>query len=257
MNLRITFARNLLRLGEFIRTLPVVILRPADMLEWSRMAYNRASRDYDIQNNVDAGLSPDEMLLWERVSSRAGRILVLGGGGGREAIFFARQKWQVTAVDFSTPMLELARSNAAQRGIALEGWVCDIAQLDATASSFDAVWFSMFLYSAVLNRQRRIKMLRRIRAALKAGAYLTCSFHWDPQAQVRRKGELLRKMLTYLTLGNTGYENGDILFGSLEFRHVFASEEELRAEFAAGGFEVIYLTVFDGMMRGSALLAAQ
>jgi SAM-dependent methyltransferase len=203
---------------------------------------------------VDAGLTRDELELWERVPARVGRVLILGGGGGREAVWFARQGWQVAAMDFSAQMLEQARASMAQRQFAFEGWVGDIAHLDAPPESFDLVWVSMFLYSAVLNRQRRLDMLRRIRQSLKPGGALVISFHWQPNARHSSKGVLARKVIAWLTLGNTGFENGDILFGTLEFRHAFGAEQDLCAEFDASGFETLHLTVFDGMMRGGAVL---
>lgn len=259
MRPRIAFARFLLRLSGFLRTLPVVIMRPADMIEFSRQAYERGSRAYGDLNDPDAGLTRDEMVLWEKVPCRHGelvepRMLILGGGGGREAIVFARQGFQVTGMDFSEGMLAQARECMAQRGLDFQGWVGDISQLEAPAESFDVVWFSMFLYSAVLTRKRRVEMLRRIWKALKPGGFLVCSFHWDPRARVSRKGELVRKALAWLTLGNIGYENGDILFGTIEFRHAFSAGEDLQSEFAAGGFEVLCLTIFDRMMRGGAVL---
>jgi ubiquinone/menaquinone biosynthesis C-methylase UbiE len=151
-------------------------------------------------------------------------------------------------------MLAQARERMAQRGLDFQGWMGDISQLEATVESFDVVWISMFLYSAVLSRNRRVEMLRRIRKALKPGGVLVCSFHWDPQARVSHRGELLRRAVAWLTLGNTAYENGDILFGTIEFRHAFWAEEGLRSEFAAGGFEVLYLAIFDRMGRGGAVL---
>jgi ubiquinone/menaquinone biosynthesis C-methylase UbiE len=224
------------------------------MVEFSRQAYEKGSRAYGDINDVDAGLTPDEMVLWEKVPCRAGCLLVLGGGGGREAIFFARQGFEVTGMDFSEQMLAQARECTAQRGLDFQGWVEEISQIEAPAESFDVVWISMFLYSVVLTRKRRVEMLRRIRKTIKPGGYLVCSFHWDPRARLSQKGELVRRALAWLTLGNIGFENGDILFGTIEFRHAFSAEEDLQSEFAAGGFEWLYLTIFDKLMRGGAVL---
>lgn len=254
MRFRIALARILLSAGEFIRTLPVVVLRPADMVEWARQGYERGSRAYASANDVEKGLTHDERTLWDHVPVPKGRILILGGGGGREAIFFAQQGLQVAVVDFSSQMLEQARASMAQRRFALEGWVGDIACLDVPHEQYDLVWTSMFLYSAVLTRARRVKMLKRIRNALKPGGVLVVSFHWQPNARHGSKGVWARKVIAWLTLGNTGFENGDILFGTLEFRHAFCAEQDLRTEFDAGGFEILHLNVFDGMMRGGAVL---
>jgi hypothetical protein len=44
MSFRIALARILLNAGEFIRILPVVVLRPEDMVEWTRQRYKRGNR---------------------------------------------------------------------------------------------------------------------------------------------------------------------------------------------------------------------
>jgi ubiquinone/menaquinone biosynthesis C-methylase UbiE len=206
-------------------------------------------------NDVDAGLTRDERGLWEKVPCRAGCLLVLGGGGGREAIFFGHKGFGLTGMDFSEQMLAQAGDCAAQRGLDFQGWLGEISQIEAPAGSFDVVWISMFLYSVVLTRRRRVEMLRRIWKTLKPGGYLVCSFHWDPRARLSRKGELFRKALAWLTIGNIGFENGDFLFGTIEFRHAFSSEDELRSEFEEGGFQVVDIEILEGGLRGGAVLS--
>jgi len=254
MRPRIAVARLCLRLSDVARSMPVAILRPHDMVQFSRQAYERGASSYARLNDPDRGLSQDEMILWEQVPCRTGRLMVLGGGGGREALFFARQGFKVTGIDFSERMLAQARECAARSNLGFTGILGDISRVEAPGESFDVVWFSMFLYSVVLNRKRRIAMLHRVGKALKPGGVLVCSFHWDPSARFRRRKALFLRALAWLTLGHTGYENGDILFGTIEFRHAFGSEADLHAEFAAGALEVIHLTVFDDMMRGGAVL---
>jgi hypothetical protein len=97
-------------------------------------------------------------------------------------------------------------------------------------------------------------MLKRLREILTPGGWLVVSFHFDPRAQAGAKAVRLRRLIARLTFGNLGYQNGDMLFGTVEFRHAFASEAELHAEFAESGFDVAYFTVFKGMMRGGAVL---
>ena len=254
MNLRIRFAQLLLSAGEFLTSLPVAVLRPADMGEWARVRYDRSSATWNALNDPDKGLTSDEQALWEFVPRHAGRMLILGGGGGREAIFFARQGWQVTALDISEGMLAQARGAMQARGLQMETMQGDLATFDAPAQSFDAIWTSMFLYSLVLGRARRIAMLRRLRAMLSPGGWLVVSFHLDPRAQVSPKKNRARRLLARLTFGNCDYQNGDILFGTLEFRHAFVSETELRAEFDASGLTTLHLSAFEKMMRGGAVL---
>jgi SAM-dependent methyltransferase len=254
MNLRIRLAQFLLAAGRFLQTLPVAVLRPADMVEWARVRYDRNSPEWNVQNDPDRGLTADEADLWEQATPRQGKLLILGGGGGREAVFFARRDWQVTALDVSDGMLAEARGVMQARGLALETVQGDLATFDAPPGSFDGVWTSMFLYSLVMGRARRIALLRRMRATLSPGGWLVVSFHVDPAARVGPRGDRLRRWIAMLTLGNRDYQNGDILFGTLEFRHSFANEAELRAEFAESGLEVTRLLMFDRMMRGGCVL---
>ncbi|HEY9072923.1 MAG TPA: hypothetical protein VIN67_02215, partial [Desulfobaccales bacterium] len=51
--------------------------------------------------------------------------------------------------------------------------------------------------------------------------------------------ELARKAVGLLTWGNRWHEPGDGLWGK-EFMHIFLSEDELKSEFAAAGFDVLY-----------------
>lgn len=253
---RVALAKLLHRTGELLRSLPVVVLHPRDMVEWSRQTYERGARAYAAENVVDAGLSDDELALWARVPARRGRVLVLGGGGGREALWFARQGCQVAAVDFSAQMLEQTRASLERRGFAFAGHVGDIALLEAPPASFDLVWTSMFLYSAVLNRARRVAMLRRIADALAPGGILVVSFVWEPAARSSRKAVAARKLVAWLTRGNTAYEKGDQMFGTLEFRHTFADENDLRAELDEGGFDLVDdgLVLFAELGRGGAVV---
>ncbi|MCX6701049.1 MAG: methyltransferase domain-containing protein [Methanomicrobiales archaeon] len=193
MRPRIAFARFLLRAGDFLRTLPVVVLRPADMIEWSRQGYERSGRYFATANDVDAGLTRDELELWERLPVHTGQVLILGVGGGREAVWFGQHGWHVTGLDFSGQMLEQARESMARRQFAFEGWIGDIARLEVQRESQDLVWTSMFLYSAVINRERRVKMLKLIYNALKPGGTLVISFHWQPNAQHASKYFMPRK----------------------------------------------------------------
>ncbi len=64
----------------------------------------------------------------------------------------------------------------------------------------------------------------------------------------------MRRAFALLTLGHRTYEPGDMLMHHIEFIHGFQSEDELRAEFTAGGFRVAYLRIDDPMPRGEMVL---
>jgi len=251
-------SRYFLRIGEFLKTLTVAVLSPADMAEWARKRYNRHSTLFNEENDPNQGLTDDERVLWEHAPSMVpARMLILGGGGGREAIFFGSNGWKVTALDISEGMLEQASSAAGSCGLDLKTVQGDLATFDSSAGSFEAVWTSMFLYSLVLGRACRVAMLRRIQRMLTPGGWFIVSFHFDSQISMHSKADQIRKLIARMTFGNVEYQKGDILFGTIEFRHVFSSESELRDEFTEAGFKILNFFIFNGLMRGGAVLSVQ
>jgi SAM-dependent methyltransferase len=255
MRPRITLAHFLIRLGKLIESLAIVVMRPADLIEFSRQSYARPHMlgIWGSEERMAQGLRPEETALLDVLPLKEGRLLLLGVGGGREAIPLAQQGFAVTGVDFVPGLVEKAMENAAQRGLKIEGLVQEVSELDVPANSYDVAWLATTMYSYVPTQQRRVEMLRRIGKALRAGGYLVCGFRWDVRSGFSPKGLWARKAVAYLTLGNLWYEPGDKLSGGIEFVHAFSSEEELRSEFEAGGFEVLYVHIPRGLSGGAVL----
>ena len=253
---RVFIAQTLVRVGQFVRSLALMVMRPDDLVEFGRRGYSepRSVESWASERLVDPGLSDNEKELVESLPLKQGDLLVLGVGGGREAIPLARMGFRVTGVDFVPALICRAEENARRHGVALTGVVGEISGIDFPAESFDVIMLSAAMYSCIPTRKRRLGMLDRIRRALKPGGYFLCQFHWDPIYRPDAKAEILRKAAAVLTLGNLGHERGDMLWGYVEFIHAFMSEKELRQEFGDGGFEVVSLHLPDGGFRGGAIL---
>lgn len=258
MRYRIRLSSFLIRLGRFIQSLPVVVMRPDDLVEFSRQTYAKPTnvKNWSEKNRVNGGLTREERSLLANIPLKKGRLLLLGVGGGREAIPLAKIGFQVTGVDFVPEMVEMAKKNAAERGIEIDGSVQDISKLDIPADSYDVVFLSAAMYSCVPTRNRRVEMLKTIWKALKPGGFFVCEFHWDNKGGGSPKAEFIRKSLAFFTLGNFWYEKGDMLWLNTEFIHAFSSKDELRSEFKQGGFEVVHIHIPEGI-RGGAVLQKQ
>ncbi|MFC1857286.1 class I SAM-dependent methyltransferase [Thermodesulfobacteriota bacterium] len=231
-------------------------MRPEDLVEFSRQTYAKQNnvKSWGRHDLVDSGLNSDETTLLEMVPLKHGKLLLLGVGGGREAIPLARIGFNVTGVDFVPEAVQKARENARKRGIEISGLVQEISMIDVPAGSYDIAWLSADMYSCVPTRKRRIKMLKRINKSLRHKGYFVCQFHWDTRLGFSRKAELARKAFAFLTLGNLWYEKGDMLWSNVEFIHAFSSTDELRSEFEAGGFELIHIHTPAESTSGGAVL---
>jgi SAM-dependent methyltransferase len=198
-------------------------------------------------------LASDELTLLELLPPRKGSLLLLGVGGGREAITLAKMGYDVTGVDFVPAMVERAKTNAQQRGVTIQGFSQEISKLDVPINTFDVVWISRSMYSCIPTRARRVEMVRRINKALKPGGYFICQFHWNPRAYPSRKVTFLRRLIAFFTLGNFSYENGDMLWLNVEYLHAFGSEEVLKSELEEGGFTNINIKINSNTPRAGAV----
>jgi ubiquinone/menaquinone biosynthesis C-methylase UbiE len=235
--------RFLIRGGRFIQSLAVSLLKPDDLVGLSQQTYagGESVDNWNYPEIVDSGLGPVEKVLLEKVPLKKGRVLDLGMGGGREAIALSRLGYEVTGVDFVPEMAKKAEENAKKRGIKIS---CiagqDISKLQVPDNYYDIVWFSEAMYSAVPTRKRRVEMLKRLQKTLKPGGYCVCQFTTNTGYTFSPTAVLLRKIAAFLTLGNFGYEKGDLIWGNNEFAHAFLSENDTIPEFEeAGGFEVV------------------
>jgi len=256
MTLRVVLGQSLVRFGRFIQSLAIMAMRPDDLVEFSRKTYakTKSIEGWGANDLIESGLDHDESALLEKIPLKDGKLLLLGIGGGREAIYLALMGFEVTGVDYIPEMIEKAKENAKKRGVHVSGLTMEISELDMPDNSFDIAWLSAAMYSCVPTRERRIEMLKRIWKSLKPEGYFICQFHWDKHIGFSRKVEFARKLFALLSMGNLRYEKGDMLWNNVEFIHVFSSEQELQSEFEAGGFEITYINCPKESIRGGALL---
>ena len=98
------------------------------------------------------------------------KVLELGGGQGRDALFFASTGFEVTVLDYSATGLREIEQKAVQSGLANITTVChDVRKLlPFDASTFDAV-YSHMLYCMALTTTELIALSDEIRRILKPG----------------------------------------------------------------------------------------
>lgn len=260
MRIRLAAGRFLVRLGRFVQSLSLAVMKPRDLVDFTRSAYSTPDSiaGWAEDGLVDAGLSADEAVLLEKVPFRGGELLLLGAGGGREAVPLASKGFHVTGVEIVPELAARAVENASRRGQSIRVLVQDMCRLDLPGSSYDLAWLtSGGCYSSIPTRRLRIEVLGRIRRSLKPGGYFLCQFLISDGSRSRRAGESLRRLFSRITLGNLAYESGDRLLNGIEFAHVFSGAAAVRSEFEAGGFRVLYLSLPPTGSLGGAVLKAE
>lgn len=114
------------------------------------------------------GTEPNGFLAAKANLLPAGRVLCLGEGEGRNAVWLAEQGFEVTAVDASAVGLHKARGLAAERGVRITTVHADLADFAIEPAAWDGI-VSIFCH---LPAALRAKVHRRCVAGLRPGGVL-------------------------------------------------------------------------------------
>jgi tRNA (cmo5U34)-methyltransferase len=184
-------------------------------------------------------------LISERVSD-AGKILVLGAGGGLELKAFAdaRPGWRFEGVDPSADMLALARTIAANhmgRIDLRQGFITD-----ASDGPFDAA--SAILTFHFIPVEQRLETLRQIRKRLKPGAPLILAHISFSQAEPERSSWIAR----HVAYANPGTDPAQMQQSrdAIASRLTILSPEEEEAHLLEAGFAGVSLFYAGLSFRG-------
>ena len=114
------------------------------------------------------GLEPNDFLRAEcpRIAP-GGRVLCLAEGEGRNAVFLARQGYDVTAVDLSSVGLKKAEQLAREQGVSISTEHVDLADYDLGIKEWDGI-VSIFAH---VPPAVRLRLHNQMDEALKPGGH--------------------------------------------------------------------------------------
>lgn len=143
-----------------------------------------------------------------------GKIIDIGCGSGRDARVFSEQGYQVTGIDFSSKMVEVAKQKAPQ---------ADFHVMDMRSLSFDAIFDGAWANASLLHlsKEELLSVLEKIFQSLKPNG----SFF------IRLKKGVFEKV------------EPDSRYNNLEKFYSYYEEEEVRELLLAAQFEILDLSV--------------
>jgi SAM-dependent methyltransferase len=146
------------------------LLREQKSFDWDSFYKDREKKVPFFRNDPDENLAG----YFNGNLIDSGRVLELGCGPGRNAIFLAEKGCEVDAVDSSREGLEWARERAHEKSVEIRFIEEDIFQLDIAEGSYDLVYDSGCFHH--IAPHRRMSYLDLIKKALKPGGHfaLTC-----------------------------------------------------------------------------------
>jgi len=129
---------------------------------------------YSESDRIWSG-KPNVALVAQVAGLRPGRALDLGCGEGADAVWLAKQGWQVTAVDISGVALERAASHAAEAGVSIDFQRRDLSE-SFPEGSFDLISAQFLHFWGEFDRE---KILRRAADHVAPGGILLVEGHMD------------------------------------------------------------------------------
>lgn len=97
------------------------------------------------------------------------RVLDIGCGQGRDALFIARRGHHVTGVDLSTAGIAQLLEDARSEGLMIEGVVADLSAYEP-GEQYDVIVIDRTLH--MLDAAVRLQLLARLCRAVRSGGYL-------------------------------------------------------------------------------------
>ncbi|MFD1738894.1 class I SAM-dependent methyltransferase [Bacillus salitolerans] len=154
---------NIYELEDLFKMLDSLLREPSHF--WDDFYLNR---EKNIPFFVNA---PDENLVsyFNNQIITSGKVLELGCGPGRNAIYFAEKGCFIDAVDLSSESLKWASERAYERNISVNFIHKNIFELDIEENTYDIIYDSGCFHH--IAPHRRMSYLHLVKRALKPNGY--------------------------------------------------------------------------------------
>ncbi|HKP88681.1 MAG TPA: hypothetical protein VJT75_01785 [Thermoleophilaceae bacterium] len=184
----------------------------------------------------EGGLLPWERTLVDERVAPGSRVIVLGCGGGREALALLEDGFDAVGYDPHPALVAYAEELLTAHGHPGRAFVSPRDDFPPGAPPSDAVLVGWGAYTLIRGRATRLRVLAGARDVLPAGAPIILSF-----LQAPRFGRGLRMTVSVANAlrrarGGEPLELGDTLAPNLV--HVF-TPEQVAGEIAAAGLELV------------------
>jgi tellurite methyltransferase len=167
-----------------------------------------------------------EIVELAKLLTADGRILDLGCGDGRHALYLAGRGFHVTAIDVSPRAIRKLQHNASQQGLTIEAEVQDLRDVTIDRT-YDLIIAHGCLH--LVEQEHSSRLLREMKAATKAGGYNVVAVFTDaiePPQDLQpfmrglfREGFLLRAYAGWEIKESRSYVFEDDHPGGLHHRH--------------------------------------
>ena len=223
--------------SSFLGALLLTLLNPYELEEQVKKYYNFPEAIENECRMAVEGLSEEEAHFISVYFKGKKSCLVLGAGSGRESLALAKLGFDVKGIDSSPVLVEKAREEGRRLALNCQFEVGDMFRRLQIGGSYDILFLSGNMYSAIPTRKARVDFLKHIQTFLRANGLFYLEFLGETRLQRRRWKFRFKKWAATVVNGNRSLEEGDVLYLPGHYFHLFRDSEILR-EIEEGGFEV-------------------
>ena len=137
------------------------------------------------------GKEPNQFFKEQIEHLEPGKVLFVGEGEGRNAVYAASKGWAVDAVDISGEAKKKADKLAEESGVEINFKVADIADYSPADSNYDLIVFIYFHVMPDLREESHSKMLK----SLKPGGRIVLECYEKDQLKYNSGGPKNEKIL--------------------------------------------------------------
>lgn len=130
------------------------------------------------------GKQPNDFVVEQWGILPKGTVLCLAEGEGRNAVYLAKQGFDVVAVDSSSAGMQKAKKLAAEKNVSIKTIVSDLAEFDFGMEQYDAV-VSIFCHLPV---QIRARVHQHVIEAIRPGGVLLLEAYRPEQLKFKTGG---------------------------------------------------------------------
>jgi hypothetical protein len=207
--------------------------------------------DYQDDDYHRLGLWSWEQSSIERYFRTPGSVAVLGAGGGREVLALRRLGFDADGWECQPSFVRTANRILEQAGFPQTVWEAPRDTVPPGEKTYAGAIVGWGVYTMIQGRERRVALLRALRARVRSGSPLLLSFFPRREHESRFAVTAATANLARRLLGREKVELGDYL--EPNYVHYF-SEPELRSELKAAGFT---LDLFQPHPYGHAVALAE
>ena len=148
---------------------------------------------YDTEQFV-YGTQPNDFLHSVTDVLPKGKVLSLGEGEGRNAVYLAKLGYEVTALDYAETGLEKAMKFAREQGVSIKTIVADLSTYDFPENEYDVI----LLFFCHLPEEVRKKVFNHVGKALKDKGVFVMEVFAKEQLQYQTGGPKSLELLVSL-----------------------------------------------------------